>query len=404
MPPKHNGPNRTLDILSSIGDQAFLGSEVMQNLRDHGLRVDRIAIALIRPDAAQPRRVLPETIHRAFHNQEITPVQALKQYIEKVRIISRQKGRPFESLLDLLVVGEEDEGSTQLTALEQDLRDLTNLAVTLRQDGQVNPLTIVDCSQGAVPSYIIETGERRYWANYMDMEFIPGYQGDGTIPCIILRLGESSVFRQAKENTSRAGLNAIGMARQAALLLLTIHDIYPPRGHVSHDFYREALDLDLRGKREYTADVLAAMGGISLVHFSRHKKLLQLEDEALEMADRYNIEEARLRYVVDMPLEQQAEIIRQIIDFGLSTRQVKDLCDQKFDDVPKSDKSDTSPKTRRAVKVFCSNNKPSGEEVARILLEEEGDVHLARIRMESILNTFLVAQRYLEENENITLR
>lgn len=404
MPPKRNGPNRTLDILSSIGDQEFLGSEVMQNLRDHGLRVERIAISLIRPDAAQPRRVLPETIHRAFHNQEITPVQALKQYIEKVRIIARQKGRPFESLLDLLMLGEDQEALSELTPPEKDLRDLTNLAVTLRQDGQVNPLTIVDHSQGAVPTYIIETGERRYWANYIDMEFVPGYQGDGTIPCIILRPGEASVFRQAKENTSRAGLNAIGMARQTALLLLTIHGIYPPLGHVSHDFYREALDLDLRGKREYTADVLAAMGGISLVHFSRHKKLLQLEDEALEMADRHNIEEARLRYVVDMPFEQQAEIVRQIIDFGLSARQVKDLCEQKFDDVPPSDKGNPAPKIRRALKVFCSNNKPSGEEVAQILLEEEGDVRLAQIRMESILNTFLAAQRYLEENENITSR
>ncbi|KAB2902094.1 MAG: hypothetical protein F9K27_12100, partial [Anaerolineae bacterium] len=99
MPPKRNGSNRTLDILSSIGDQDFLGSETMQSLRDHGLRVERIAISLIRPDAAQPRRVLPEMIHQAFHNQELTPVQALKQYIEKVRIISRQKGRPFENLM-----------------------------------------------------------------------------------------------------------------------------------------------------------------------------------------------------------------------------------------------------------------------------------------------------------------
>jgi hypothetical protein len=29
------------------------------------------------------------------------------------------------------------------------------------------------------------------------------------------------------------------------------------------DFYRQALELDLRGKREHTADVLSALGGIS---------------------------------------------------------------------------------------------------------------------------------------------
>ncbi|KAB2902108.1 MAG: hypothetical protein F9K27_17695, partial [Anaerolineae bacterium] len=162
MPPKRNGSNRTLDILSSIGDQDFLGSETMQSLRDHGLRVERIAISLIRPDAAQPRRVLPEMIHQAFHNQELTPVQALKQYIEKVRIVSRQKGRPFENLMDLLISTDETRDERELTPIERDLHDLTNLALTMRSDGQINPLTIVDCSQGAMPSYRIETGERRY--------------------------------------------------------------------------------------------------------------------------------------------------------------------------------------------------------------------------------------------------
>ncbi|MCY0672165.1 hypothetical protein OVX45_27855, partial [Klebsiella pneumoniae] len=81
--------------------------------------------------------------------------------------------------------------------------------------------------------YTAETGERRYWGNYIDMEFIPGYEGDGTIPCIILQSHEASVFRQAKENTARVGLNAIGMARQAALLILAVHDIHPPMGAVS---------------------------------------------------------------------------------------------------------------------------------------------------------------------------
>jgi hypothetical protein len=42
------------------------------------------------------------------------------------------------------------------------------------------------------------------------------------------------------------------MARQAALLLLAIHDYEIPDGPVSNDFYRQALELDLRGKREYT--------------------------------------------------------------------------------------------------------------------------------------------------------
>jgi ParB family transcriptional regulator, chromosome partitioning protein len=52
---------------------------------------------------------------------------------------------------------------------------------------------------------------------------IANYNGDGMIPCIIIPAERSSVFRQAKENTARAGLSAIAMARQVALLLLAIH-------------------------------------------------------------------------------------------------------------------------------------------------------------------------------------
>ena len=72
---------------------------------------------------------------------------------------------------------------------------------------------------------------------------------------------------------------------------------FPPMPS-SNDFYRQALDLDLRGKREYTDAILSAMGGIEKAHFSHIKALLQLSDEALELADRHGIDEKKLRYVV----------------------------------------------------------------------------------------------------------
>ncbi len=381
MPPKKGGPNRTLDILSSIGEEDFLGAEVVQKLHESGLRVERITLSLIRPDAAQPRRVLPEPIHQAFHNQELTPVQALKQYIEKVRIIARQKGRPFENLLDMLST-EEGDAQSELTQPERDLRDLTNLAVTLRSDGQVNPLTIVDRTQGAMPSYIIETGERRYWASYIDMEFIPSYDGDGTVPCIIIPPERASVFRQAKENTSRSGLNAIGMARQAALLILAVHDIHPPLGIVNHDFYRQALEFDLRSRREHSGDILAAMGGISRNRLSQYKALLALSDDALEEADRHNIDEGRLRYVLKLPYEMQAEALRQIVKHNLDARQIKQMI-QETDEAepPGPAPSRTSMHFARLVLV---KDTPDVAEVAQILLDNEEDVVILRRRLERL--------------------
>ena len=61
-------------------------------------------------------------------------------------------------------------------------------------------------------------------------DFIPSYTGDGMIPCIIVPVRAASPFRQAKENTSRAGLNAIAMSRQVALLRLHVHEIPIPDG------------------------------------------------------------------------------------------------------------------------------------------------------------------------------
>ena len=122
----------------------------------------------------------------------------------------------------------------------------------------------------------------------------------------------------------RAGRNGGGPDGQAlppvprstpkALLLLTIHGYQIPDTAVPNDFYRQALELDLRGKREYTEAVLSAMGGIKKGHFSAIKALLRLSDEASKLADRHNIEEFKLRYVVALPAEYHAEIVRQIID------------------------------------------------------------------------------------------
>lgn len=394
MPPKHTGPNRTLDILNNLAEQDFLNPEVVRNLRETGVRVERISITLIRPDAAQPRRVLPESIHRAFHNEEITPLQALKQYIEKVRIIARQKGRPFENLLDLLMAGDEDTPVSDLTPQEQDLRDLVNLAVTLRQDGQVNPLTIVDHSQGAVPTYFIETGERRYWANYIDIEFIPGYQGDGTIPCILLQPHQASVFRQAKENTARAGLNAIGMARQAALLLLAVHDVHPLHTGITHDFYRQALELDLRTKREYTSDILTAMGGITRQRMSQYKTLLTLPDEAIEIADRHNMDEGCLRYVLKLPYEVQTEAVRQIAQHGWDVKQVRRMVEETEEAVPPG-----AAPTRQSLQIarlIQAKDVPSAEEIAQILLEKEEDVVILRRKVERLRDVLIELEHQLE--------
>jgi hypothetical protein len=207
--------------------------------------------------------VLPEWIYQAFHSQRITATQALRELIQAAQVAAQQQGRPFTNILDLLGNTDSEAEPPRFSPEEQLVRELVNLAMTIRDDGQVNPLTVVDRLQGVTRQYRIETGERRYWATWLLRDFVPGYESDGTIPCIVIPFERASAFRQAKENTARAGLSGIALARQAALLLLSVHGYPVPDGPVTMDFYRQALNLDLRSKREYTADILAAMGGMS---------------------------------------------------------------------------------------------------------------------------------------------
>ncbi|MBI5961801.1 MAG: hypothetical protein HY866_23895 [Chloroflexi bacterium] len=387
------------DLLASVTADLLDGDP--QRFQDNSIRVERILLELVRPDPVQPRRVLPERIHFAFHQNRLTPTQALRELVQIVQVAARQRGRPFSSVLELLPRSDDDSEETpdvQLSPEEQLLRDLINLAVTIRDDGQVNPLSVVDVSQGVTRLYRIETGERRYWANWLLRDFIPGYDGDGMIPCIVVPSERSSVFRQAKENTARAGLSAIAMARQAALLLLAIHDYEIPDGPVSNDFYRQALELDLRGKREYTDVVLAAMGGVGKMRFSQIKSLLRLSDEALELADRHNLDERKLRPVLLLDPGVHAEIIRQIIDFKLTSKQVQELCEADETDQQESEEPNDIPTSAlRIAKVAQAATAPSPHDVARALIKRTGDVDLARVRLRAIQKLLADAEQYLTE-------
>lgn len=391
--PNNGNTSRMDDLLASVTSDLL--TDTPQAFADNSIRVERILLEMVRPDPVQPRRVLPEHIHLAFHNNRATPTQALRELVQTVQIAARQRGRPFNNVLELLPNGddEREETTTVLSPEETLLRDLVNLAVTIRDDGQVNPLTVVDVSQGVTRLFRIETGERRYWATWLLRDFISGYTGDGMIPCLIIPAARSSVFRQAKENTARSGLTAVALARQAALLLLTVHGYEVPAYAVGYEFYRQALDLDLRAKREYTDIILSAMGGIKRAQFSLIKNLLRLSDEALELADRHAIEEGRLRPVVSVSLEYHAEIVRQIIDFNLSMKQVKELCEGEEDQSKQND--EISPSAVKMAKVTQTVTATTPQEFARALMRQEGDAVIAHARLQAMKKLIAETERLL---------
>jgi hypothetical protein len=393
--PKHTQTDKLDHLLNSIS--ADLLTVDPQSFTTQGIRVEHLLLDLVRPDPIQPRRVLPDRLHSLFHTGKLSPIQALRELVQTAQIAARQRGRPFSTVLDLLPDPDTDTERDPLSPDEDFLVDLLTLALTIRDDGQVNPLTVVDVSQGATQQFRIETGERRYWATWLLKDFIPGYSGNGTLPCIIIPAERASIFRQARENTARSGLTAIAMARQAALLLLTVHGCEIPVYAVGNDFYRQALELDLRTKQEYTADILAAMGGISRMHFSRYKALLYLSDEAMELADRFAIEEGKLRYLVSLPSEYHLEVVRQIIDLHLTTMQVQDLCASNDGDTEKiSRASETiSRSALQFARLARHGGNTFGVEIAQALLQQEQNPEMARARINTLRRLLDEAEQHL---------
>jgi hypothetical protein len=354
--------------------------------------VERILLDMVRPDPIQPRRVLPEKIHLAFHENRLTPSQALREMVQVAQVAARQRGRPFSNLLELLPDAErEDEADVKLTPEEELLRELVNLAVTIRDDGQVNPITVIDVTEGVIRLYRIETGERRYWSAWLLRDFLPGYEGDGMIDCIVVPADRSSVFRQAKENTARKGLSAIAMARQAALLLLTVNGYEIPAYAVNNDFYRQALDL--RIPRGAAPEIYSAMGGIDKVYFSYIKNLLKLSDEAIELADRHNIEERRLRPLTDVNVDFHYELVRQVVDFNLTARQVEQLIVEGAESEPEKTVDDIEPEAYRLAKIVKNRGRAEAGAIARALIKQEGNPELA------LAQARLMSQLYAEVAE-----
>ncbi len=72
------------DLLASVTSDML--SDLPQNFGDNTIHVERILLEMVRPDPVQPRRVLPESIHLRFHNNHVTPTQALRELVQIVQI------------------------------------------------------------------------------------------------------------------------------------------------------------------------------------------------------------------------------------------------------------------------------------------------------------------------------
>ena len=116
------------------------------------------------------------------------------------------------------------------------------------------------------------------------------------------------------------------------------------------------------------------------------------------MADRYNLDEARLRYLIQLEPPDQVEMIRQVIQFDLTRKQVKDLIEKEFEEEGTID--DSKPVSRQLMqlaKVMKSRELPEPQQLASYLVAQEQNANLARARLQTLRELLDQAERYLVE-------
>ena len=64
------------------------------------------------------------------------------------------------------------------------------------------------------------------------------------------------------------------------------------------------------------------------MRFGQFKALLSLSDEAIELADRHNIDEGILRHVLTLQQVDQVEMLQHVIHHNLTVKQAQQICEQ----------------------------------------------------------------------------
>jgi ParB-like chromosome segregation protein Spo0J len=167
----------------------------------------RIPLAQIRPDFDQPRRALPDDLHRALRAGEIQPEQAIAALVQRA-----EEGDPSagsgQALVARLLLGDD--------AAEAEDKGLRALAASIRQVGLRQPPTVYTlpaAADGEGPRYRIAEGERRYWAHHLLV--LEGYEEFAEMPCLVEKMPDDPLLvraRQVAENVVRLDLSAIDRA------------------------------------------------------------------------------------------------------------------------------------------------------------------------------------------------
>jgi len=311
-----------MDLFNGGGDLQTVANEIYggsPDIPDSGRVVARpTAIHLIWADVKQPRRAIPINIRLHWDGN---PANVRELLTDWQRVADKEAGAALD-VVGLLNGEGEGLNADNFPSVAQEFLALVRLAQGIKADGLINPITVIE-SDGKL---LIESGERRWLAfHLLHMHLgeawakIPAAKGNTN----------DSVWRQASENTQRRALNAIGMARQIALLIMAARGTPPMASGTQYQEYEDVVKNGVSDRRFYAqvADgtvhriprgmgerIQAAMG-LGMEQISQYRALLRLtEDEMVNdalwtKADVENWPERALRDISTLTMVKVSQVI-----------------------------------------------------------------------------------------------
>jgi ParB-like chromosome segregation protein Spo0J len=233
--------------------------------------IEPVSVFDIRPDPAQPRRVVPsKVLEQAVPSDGQNVLNAWFMLCEA----------DTDWITDL-VQGEDITLPENPGPILAALITVAQLAASIHDKGLTNPISVIELGD---EDYMIETGERRWWAYNLLYMLLDDKKRWGKIPAKIV--SQFDRFRQAIENTQRGDLNMIAKTRQWALLLMAQHEgtqnfVSYANSPSDRDFYAQAIGLGaLDG-----AAIRTACGVTSNAALSHYRDVLELSPEKWLQAD-----------------------------------------------------------------------------------------------------------------------
>jgi hypothetical protein len=224
--------------LQTVANEIYGGSP---DIPDSGRVVARpTAIHLIWADVKQPRRAIPINIRLHWDGN---PANVRELLTDWQRVADKEAGAALD-VVGLLNGEGEGLNADNFPSVAQEFLALVRLAQGIKADGLINPITVIE-SDGKL---LIESGERRWLAFHLlhmhlgeQWAKIPAAKGNTN----------DSVWRQASENTQRRALNAIGMARQIALLIMAARGTPPMASGTQYQEYEDVVKNGVSDRRFY---------------------------------------------------------------------------------------------------------------------------------------------------------